>query len=201
MSDTKMTLGGLLTDNEEASELLQIYGIEAMEYQDTRQRLQQLVAQIGEEQLLMSLFDLASGFALMAQEIFDLVREAGVGIRGQILLPARETPVAFAAVDSGWAYRKADLLVGDIDQRAGALISRLLALDAFDPKQLVRTVSKTRDTKVGLFLRSWPHPQAECCVRPSAVSRKPLMSINPSATETGAQSPLRLMRSGKRAVN
>jgi hypothetical protein len=57
--------------------------------------------------LLQTEVELASGFALMAQEIFDLVQEAEIGIQGQILRPTQGTPLALAALDSGWAFSSA----------------------------------------------------------------------------------------------
>jgi hypothetical protein len=159
--DAKKTLTELLTDSEEVSELLQVYGIDPSEKKQTKQRLEQLLAQIGEEQLLASLFELASGFALMAQEIFDLVQEAEVGIQGQILLPTQGTPLALAALDSGWAFSSAAPIKTNIDERAHALIGRLSGIvETLDPNQLIRNATETHETSLGRSLSRSRDPEA-----------------------------------------
>ena len=116
MQASKKSLTELLTDSEEVRDLLQLYGIEAPDSKQTKERLEQLVAQIGEDQLLASLFELASGFALMAQEVFDLALEANVGIQGQVLLPTQGAPLALSALDSGWACSSASPVNTDVNE-------------------------------------------------------------------------------------
>jgi hypothetical protein len=158
----KKLLTELLTDSEEAGDLLQLYGIRAADKKQSKQRLEELMAQIGEAQLLASLFELASGFALMAQEIFDLALEAGVGIQGQILLPTRGTTLALTALDSGWAFSSAAPINTELNDRAHALIGRLSGIvDALDPEQFFRSATETRETSLGRSLRRSPDPQAQ----------------------------------------
>ena len=140
---------------------MQLYGVEASDRNQTKQRLEELVAQIGERQVLGSLFGLASGFALMAQEIFNLALDAGVGIQGQILLPTRGTPLALAALESGWAFSSAAPMNTDINERAHALIGRLSGMvDTLDPNELIQKATERYETSLGRSLRVSSDPQA-----------------------------------------
>lgn len=152
----------LLTDNEEARDLLELYGIETSDKKQTKQRLEQLMAQIGEGQLLASLFELASSFALMAQEVFDLALEAGIGIQGQVLLAPLGTPLAFSALDSGWAFSSAAPMTTDVNERAHALIGRLNGIvGALNPKQLIKDATETHDTYLRRSLNRRRDPEAQ----------------------------------------
>ena len=162
MPTPKKSLNELLTDDEEARDLLQLYGIEAPDKEQTKQHLDQLIAQIGEGQLLASLFELASSLALMAQEIFDLALEAGVGIQGQVQFPTERTPLALSALDSGWAFSSASPMNTDVNERAQALISRLSAIvDDLDPKQLIKKAEETYETELGRALSQRTDLQAQ----------------------------------------
>jgi hypothetical protein len=185
------SLTELLTDNEEAGDLLELYGIEVSDKKQTKQRLEQLVAQIGEDQLLASLFELASGFALMAQEVFDLALEAGVGIQGQVLLPTQGAPLALSALDSGWAFSSASPMNTDVNERAHALIGRLSGIvDALDPEQLVQTVTETYETSLGRSLSRSPDPQDRIISRILRTERTRDYEIFSEADKRGVASAL-----------
>src|SRR3954451_6249342 len=145
------TLFELLRDESEIRDLLEAYGEAAPDEATTaRERLITLVSDLGETPLLSALFAYASGFARMAQEVFDLCAESGVAIAGQIQVKTDDVFLRQPELNTGWAFAGRATWDAAAEERGHALASALEGvLRRLSPESVVRQVTESVETPYG----------------------------------------------------
>jgi hypothetical protein len=106
-----MDLKELIRDECEIKDLLTAYeaayGVGALGNAETikpRERLLQILEELGNARVVALLLGFAKGFARMSQEICDLCEECGIGIEGQIRFEADHVDLNLSPLDAGWGY-------------------------------------------------------------------------------------------------
>jgi hypothetical protein len=90
-----------------------------------RERLLEIVDELGDARVVALLIGFAQGFACMAQEICDLCAESGIGIDGQIRFATDHVRLKLSPLDAGWVYGGTATWTPKLAQRADALAAEL----------------------------------------------------------------------------
>jgi hypothetical protein len=90
-----------------------------------RERLLEIVGELGDDRAVALLISFAQGFARMAQEIGDLCAEGGIGIDGQIRFATDHVRLKLSPLDARWVYGGTATWTPKLAQRAEALAAEL----------------------------------------------------------------------------
>jgi hypothetical protein len=150
----------LFRDDAEIRELLEHYELDVpANPRSARQQILDSVEGVAQARLLTMLFDYASGFARMAQEIFDLCAEIGLGIAGQIQVKTEDLFLRQTELNSAWAFSGRVLPDSATEERTNALANELDALVArLNPNSFVKEVVEVQDTGTTRLLLTLTSP-------------------------------------------
>jgi hypothetical protein len=139
----------LVTDSADVADLLQALGEEPLADPDrARTRLNELYEEIDQSVLVDRLLRYAGSFAVMAQEVMDLLDRVGVPLAGQIQLDLDGETLGRPALRSSWAYGQPLQSVSDgagdatLAARIHAVVNRL------QPDALITESEEWEDTNV-----------------------------------------------------